>query len=186
MATPARSRVRPYAAPGETVVLNDAAFKIRRGSRFTLGKVVVFVRRVIREEPTLIGELASWGFIASWSYSLLMYRTATLPPSIAQTFESGSYFIMAIIGAVVAVTQLVAMISLNETFRAACSFAAAMWLGGLATALFAGDARVPSGLGYVLLSFLSLSAYWRVHPRLLLNAMSGAVALLRSGGGPRS
>jgi hypothetical protein len=144
-----------------------------------MGKIVTFVRHVLHEAPTLLAELAAWFFIASWSFSLLMFHTSPLPGPIAQTFEAGPYYKMAAIGAALAMVQLVAMVSLEERSRSACSFAAAIWLGGLATSLIAGDARVPSGLGYIGLAFLCLLAYWRVHPRLLLTIASGAVRLLR-------
>lgn len=172
--------------PEATVVFEQTPLIVRRGLRFVVAKVATFVRRVLREEPTLLAELGAWGFIASWSYSLLMYRTSTLPVSIAQTFERGPYFTMAIFGAVLAVVQLVAMVSLEERPRALCAFLSSLWLAGLAASLLAGDGRVPSGLGYVLLSFLSMLAYWRVPPRSLLTVLSGAVNLLRGRPGTRS
>lgn len=178
MATVPRIRVN-LMPPGETVVFDNAADSIRRGSRFTLAKILAFAKRVVVEEPTLLAEIAAWGFIVSWSYSLLAHRTATLPDPIAQAFESGPYLKMAIIGAALASVQFVAMVSGNERARALCSFVAAIWLGGLATSLIAGDFRVPSGLGYVILSGLSLLAFWRVFPRFLVNILSGVAALLR-------
>lgn len=182
MATPARSRTQPYSAPGETIVFDDAVTKIRSGGRLTLTKLGAFVRRVVAEEPTLLGELAGWGFVASWSASLLLHRTATLPPAIAESFERGSYYTMAVIGACLAVVQFVAMVSLMEKPRAACAFCTSVWLGGLAGSLFFGDGRVPTGFGYLVLSFLSMCAFWRVYPRLVVSLLSGAVTLLRSGG----
>ena len=180
MASPARSRI--YTAPEETIVFDDAVTKIRSGGRLTLTKLGAFARRVVAEEPTLLGELAGWGFVASWSASMLLYRTATLPPAIAISLERGPYYTMAVLGAVLATIQFVAMVSLKEKPRAACAFCTSVWLGGLAASLFFGDGRVPTGFGYLVLSFLSMCAFWRVYPRLVVSLLSGAVTLLRSGG----
>lgn len=184
MATPARSRI--YTAPEETIVFDDAVTKIRSGRRLTLTKLGAFVHRVVADEPTLLGELAGWGFVASWSASLLLFRTATLPPAIAESFERGSYYTMAVLGAVLAIVQFVAMVSLMEKPRAACAFCTSVWLGGLAASLFFGDNRVPTAFGYLVLSFLSMCAFWRVYPRLVVSLLSGAVTLLRGGGRRRS
>ena len=186
MASPARApRVNLSPPPGETVVFDDAVLKIRSGGRFTLAHSRTFVARIFAEAPTLAAEIAAWTFVTSWSISLLLYRTDTLPASIAQSFERGPYFTIAILGALLAPLQLVAMVTLHERARALCSFASAIWLGGLAGALFAGDARVPSGAGYVGLSFLSLLGYRKVKPRVFVSLAADAVALLkgrRSGG----
>lgn len=187
MASHVRTRIHAAPPPVEaTVVFDQTPLMVRHGLHFVVTKVAAFVRRVLREEPTLLAELGAWGFIASWSYSLLMYRTSTLPASIAESFERGPYFTMAIVGAVLAVVQLVAMVSLEERPRALCAFLSSLWLAGLAASLLAADGRVPSGLGYVLLSFLSMLAYWRVPPRLVLTFVSGAVNLVRSRSGTRS
>lgn len=181
MATPARSRHRPHTAPGETVVLDEAVKQIRFGSRFTWARLRTFVRRVVCDEPTLLGEISGWGFVASWSVSLLLYRTSPLPDAIAAQFERGPYFAMAILGAILAAVQLAVMVSQQERPRAVCAFFTSVWLGGLAMSLFGGDARVPSGFGYLILSSLSMLAFWRVHPRLAISLVSGAVSLLRRG-----
>jgi len=88
---------------------------------------------------------------------------------------------MAILGAILAAVQLAVMVSQQERPRAVCAFFTSVWLGGLAMSLFGGDARVPSGFGYLILSSLSMLAFWRVHPRLAISLVSGAVSLLRRG-----
>jgi len=145
-------------------------------------RLAAFVRRIVRDEPTLLAELGSWAFVASWSFSLLVYRTAMLPEPIAQSLERWSYLYMAIIGAALAIVQLGAMICDHERARAVCSYVAAIWLGGLAASLFFGDYRVPSGFGYVALSFLSLLGYWRVKPRVFASLLSRAARVLRGRG----
>jgi hypothetical protein len=160
-------------------VLTDAAIKIRRGSRFTIVRLRLFWRRLFAEAPTFAAEIVTLAFVAPWSCSLLMYGTSILPPAIAVQLESNSYFTMAIVGVLLAVVQLVAMLSLHDKFRATCSLASALWLGGLAGLLYAGDFRVPSALGYFALSFIGLMGYWKVKPRLFLSIAVGVVSMLR-------
>lgn len=183
MASPARTRIHLAPPPGETVVFDEA---VTKAGRLTWAKLRAFARRVLCDEPTLLGEIGGWGFVASWSFSLLLYRTATLPEAIAQAFERGPYFTMAVLGAILAVVQFVVMVSLHDRARAICAFLTSVWLGGLACSLFAGDGRVPSGVGYLILSFISMLAFWRVHPRLAVSLLSGAVSLLRGGGSRRT
>lgn len=160
-------------------MFDDAVTKIRSGGRFTIARLRMFRARVFAEAPTFAAEIVTLAFIAPWSYSLLVYRTSTLPAPIAAQFESGPYYTMAIVGIVLTLVQSVAMVSLHEKFRASCSLAAAVWLGGLAASLYAGDSRVPSAIGYLALSSIGLMGYWKVKPRLFLSIAVGVVSMLR-------
>ena len=177
MASPSRARIHLAPPPEATVVFDQAPIL-----RPAAARIAAFVRRIVRDEPTLLAEFGSWAFVASWSFSLLVYRTAMLPEPIAQSLERGLYLTMAVIGAILAVVQLGSMICDHERARALCSFLTAIWLGGLAASLFFGDGRVPSGFGYVAMSFLSLLGYWRVKPRVLASLWSRAATFLRGRG----
>lgn len=177
MASPCRARIHLAPPPEATVVFTQAPI-----IRPAAARIAAFVRRIVHDEPTLLAELGSWAFVASWSFSLLVYRTAMLPTPIAQAFERGAYFTMAVIGAILAVIQLSAMVGDHERARALCSYATSIWLGGLAASLFFGDYRVPSGLGYVAMSFLSMLGYWRVKPRVLASFWSRVARVLRGRG----
>lgn len=154
---------------------------LKSSGRFTWTRLRAFGSRVWAEAPTLAAEIIAWLFIVSWSYSLLMYGTSSLPTAIAESFERGPYHTMSVLGVLLAAVQLFALLSANDRLRALCSFAAAVWIGGLAGSLYAGDGNVPSGLGYLGLSFLSLTGFWKVKPHALLSLISGALTLLRSG-----
>lgn len=177
MAIAPRHRINLMSPPGDAVVFFKTPIQIRQT---LVRRCAAFWRRVWLEDSTLLAEIACWGFVLSWSCSLLMYRTQPLPAPYGDTFESLPYFRMAIFGAVLSVAQFVSMLSLNERARSVCSFHSAVWLGGLAFSLLAADRRVPSGLGYLLLCSISLLSFWRVRPRSFITLLSGAFRSDRS------
>ena len=162
MASPARSRINLVPPPEATVVFDKTPIPIRQVVTSAIRRFTAFVVHMWRVEPTAYLELTTWAFVASWSQSFLLFRTGPLPVSIAEQFERGPFFLMAIIGLALSIVQLVAMVSRRERPRAYCSVGTAIWLGGLAFSLLAGDPRVPSGPAYLLLSFLALLPFWKV------------------------
>lgn len=162
MATPARTRIHLAPPPEATVVFDNAPIPIRRVVTGAARQFAAFVVHMWRVEPTAYLELTTWAFVASWSQSFILFRTGPLPVSIAEQMEREPYFPMAVLGLALAIVQLVAMISRRERPRAYCSACTAIWLGGLAFSLLAGDLRAPSGPAYLLLSFLALLPFWKV------------------------